>query len=282
MPITHARAFSPGHQTQRSSCLGLFWTQRRSFSTEPSGRICFRLAFGTNPNAVQSSVNRSSCSTALASGWSLRTLVTAASARLRRVWLQLPHLADFCLFCRNKEGPHPGLCAQDCHDRGQGEVMPLCSCLALGGNIQTTMLFCSVPVSGMDAAGGWGPTCTQSPEVPAPAVPLGQYVQVSHQLGHRKGAGRGPCLPRAVGSPGPASSGEAPFLSVTASVPHVPCTFVLSGHWSLAASSARCGPALSLASRVLFTVARALGHMIAESQGVARGHRRVPPQVSGL
>lgn len=102
------------------------------------------------------------------------------------------------------------------------------------------MLFCSVPVSGLDAAGGWAPTCTQSPEVPAPAVPLGQDVQVSRQLGHRKGAGWGPCLPRAVGSPGPASSGEAPFLGVTASVPHVPCIFVLSGHQSLTASSARC------------------------------------------
>lgn len=151
----------------------------------------------------------------------------------------------------------------------------------LGGNIQTTMLFRSVPVSGLDAAGGWAPTCTQSPEVPAPAMPLGQDVQVSHQLGHRKGAGWDPCLARAVGCPGPTSSGEAPFL-VIASVPHVPCTFVLSGHRSLAASSARCGPALSLASRILFTVARALGHVITESQCVARGRRQVPPQVSGL
>ena len=144
------------------------------------------------------------------------------------------------------------------------------------------MFFRSVPVSGLDAEGGWAPTYTQSPEVPAPAVPLGQDVQVSRQLGHRKGAGWGPCLPRAVGSPGPASSGEAPLLGVTARVPHVPCTFVLSGHQSLTASSARCGPALSLASRVLFTVARALGHVIMESQCVARGCRRVPPQVSRL
>ena len=152
----------------------LFWTQRRSFSSEPSGRICFWLAFGTNLDTVQSSVNRSSCGAPLALGWFLRMLVSVASTRLRRIWLQLSHLAVFCLSCRNKEGPDPGRCAQDCHDRGQGEVTASMLLLGVGREHTDHHAFLQCPCIwagccrwlGADLhtkPGGPGPSCASGP-----------------------------------------------------------------------------------------------------------------------
>lgn len=107
----------------------------------------------------------------------------------------------------------------------------------------------SVSASGLDAAGGRAPTCTHSPEVLAPGVPLGQ-VRL-HQLSCRRELDGAPACPaQGSGVPSPkgqsllGSHGAAPFLCVTAGFPRLPCTGVPSRRESLAALSARCVPAL--------------------------------------
>lgn len=91
------------------------------------------------------------------------------------------------------------------------------SCLALVGDAQTTVLFSSVSASGLDAVGGRAPTCTHSPEVLAPGVPLGQLRL--HQLSHRRELDGAPACPaQGSGVPSPkgqsllGSHGAAPFL----------------------------------------------------------------------
>ena len=154
------------------------------------------------------------------------------------------------------------------------------------------MLFSSASVSGLDAAGGRAPTCTQSPEVLAPGVPLGQ-VRL-HQLSHRRELDGAPvCLAQGSGVPSPkgqsllgllapASHGAALFLCVTAGFPRLPCTCVPSRRESLAASvSQMCACfRLSLALFILFTCA--FGHGISESQGIAGRHQWVPSSGSTL
>lgn len=125
-----------------------------------------------------------------------------------------------------------------------------------------------------DGCCGWRRLQTKPPEVPAQPGP-GQHVQVSHQLATgRELDGAPACLCGGVPRASPSGGSTIP-RQCDCQLPIVP---LCRGHRSLAASSARCGPALSLASRVLFYCGTALGHVIVESQVLpgARGSHHRP------
>lgn len=159
---------------------------------------------------------------------------------------------SFCLSCRNKEGPSPGLCAQDRHDRGQGEGTSSWFLLGVGRGCTNHRAFQQRLCIGAGCCGWPGTNLHTQPRGPGPRCASGPAQAPSAQP--QEGAAWGPCLP-GPGEWGPQPQGPvstglsrgSAISLVTAGYPRLPCTGAPSRRESLAASSARRAPALGSA-----------------------------------